>query len=77
LKDSFKITLLQSGDHILSTYDAKISEYAEKKFERDKIEVITHARVTSVTHEYVEYKKAGLIHQLPYGLAMWSAGNTL
>jgi NADH dehydrogenase FAD-containing subunit len=31
-------------DHILNTYSEKISEYAEKRFQREHVDVITNAR---------------------------------
>ena len=46
LAEKARITVVQSADHILNTYDARISEYAESKFARDGIELVTNARVT-------------------------------
>ena len=39
-----KVTLVQSSDHILNTYDQSISQYAEKQFTSDKINVIMNSR---------------------------------
>ena len=39
-----KVTLVQSNDHILNTYDQSISEYTEKQFSSDKINLITNSR---------------------------------
>lgn len=44
LKDEISVTLIQSRDHILNTYSEKISEYAEKHFQRENIKVIMNAR---------------------------------
>ena len=53
VKDKVSITLVQSADHILNTYDRRISAYAAEKFKRDGIEVITGARVLSVSPDKV------------------------
>jgi NADH dehydrogenase FAD-containing subunit len=37
LKGIPSITIVQSADHILNTFDKRISEFAEKKFARDGI----------------------------------------
>ena len=48
LKDKLSITVVQSADHILNTYDERISKYAEEKFARDGIKILTNRRVTNV-----------------------------
>ncbi|KAG5592122.1 hypothetical protein H5410_042636 [Solanum commersonii] len=45
VKDFVKITVIQSGDHILNTFDERISSCAEQKFQRDGIEVSTGKHV--------------------------------
>lgn len=44
IHDKVKVSLVQSRDHILNTYDQTISEYTEKEFSSDKINLITNAR---------------------------------
>jgi NADH:ubiquinone reductase (non-electrogenic) len=44
IHDRVKVSLVQSRDHILNTYDQTISEYTEKQFHSDKINLITNAR---------------------------------
>lgn len=44
IHDKVKVSLVQSRDHILNTYDQTISEYTEKQFSSDKINLITNAR---------------------------------
>ena len=44
IKDRVKVTLVQSRDHILNTYDQTISEYTEQQFQSDKINLVTNAR---------------------------------
>lgn len=42
--DKVKVTLVQSSDHILNMYDQTISQYAEKQFTSDKINIIMNSR---------------------------------
>lgn len=39
-----RVTVVQSRDHILNTYAEKISQYAESRFKRSDIQIITNAR---------------------------------
>jgi len=72
------ITIIQSSDHILNTYDKKISEYAEKQFKREAINVRTNARVREVTsNEVILYdSKTKEIQKIPFGVCVWSTGVT-
>lgn len=80
IREDVSIHIIQSRDHILNTFDGKISEYAEKRFERDHVNVITNARVDKIEPGKVVYKiksKDGgepELHSLPYGLCLWSTG---
>jgi len=76
------VHIVQSQSHILNTYDQKISDYAERKFQNDKIDVITNARVSKVAKDRIWYSTkdgAGNVteHELPAGLIVWSTGVTL
>jgi len=42
------INLVQSGDHILNTFDKQISEFTEKQFKREGINVLINTRVIEV-----------------------------
>ena len=44
IKDELLITMIQSQDHILNTYDKQISDYAETMFKHDKINLLMNAR---------------------------------
>ena len=44
LAQQMSITVIQGADHILNTYDLKISDYAESLFQREGIHVITNAK---------------------------------
>ncbi|KAH9613298.1 hypothetical protein KSS87_018557, partial [Heliosperma pusillum] len=75
-KDLVKITVIQSGDHILNTFDERISMFAEKKFARDGIEVLTGCRVLSVSDDSItmNVKATGEVCAVPYGMIVWSTG---
>ncbi|KAF5754467.1 putative NADH:ubiquinone reductase (non-electrogenic) [Helianthus annuus] len=76
VKDLVKITLIQSGDHILNTYDSRISSFAEQKFARDGIHVNTGCRVLGVSNKEVnvKVKSTGENVSMPHGMVVWSTG---
>lgn len=76
VQDKVKITLIQSGDHILNMFDERISSFAEKKFTRDGIEVQTGCRVMSVDDKEItmKVKSTGAVCSVPHGLVIWSTG---
>ncbi|VAI79581.1 unnamed protein product [Triticum turgidum subsp. durum] len=71
-----KITIIQSGEHILNTFDQRIAVFAESKFQRDGIELSTGFRVIKVSDDSitVKCKSSGVETLVPYGMAVWSAG---
>jgi len=76
LGDKLSITVVQSADHILNTYDARISQYAEKKFARDGINVLTNRRVMEVRagEAAVMDKKTETKQTIHFGVCVWSTG---
>ncbi|GAA6050545.1 hypothetical protein JCM3770_005593 [Rhodotorula araucariae] len=80
LRDEIKVHIIQSRDHILNTYAEKISEYAEERFRRNEIDLITNARVKEVRPDKVVYTvkdpKTGKTTQLEVesGFTLWSTG---
>ncbi|CAB4274363.1 unnamed protein product [Prunus armeniaca] len=76
VKDLVKITVIQSGDHILNMFDDRISSFAEKKFNRDGIDVQTGCRVVSVSDKEItmKVKSKGEVCSVPHGLVVWSTG---
>jgi NADH:ubiquinone reductase (non-electrogenic) len=76
LQNDVSITVLQSGDHILNTFDGRISEYAEQKFSRDGIDVKIGSRVLGVTDKKISFKSksTGELVEIPYGMIVWSTG---
>ncbi|KAJ4981251.1 hypothetical protein NE237_032088 [Protea cynaroides] len=77
VQDLVKITVIQSGDHILNMYDQRISSFAEQKFQRDGIEVQTGCRVVGVSDRAVTVKVKSKEENstVPYGMVVWSTGN--
>ncbi|GFZ06486.1 NAD(P)H dehydrogenase B1 [Actinidia rufa] len=76
VKDLVKITVIQSGDHILNTFDERISSFAEQKFQRDGIEVLTGSRVVNVSDKFInmKMKSTGEVFSVPHGMVLWSTG---
>lgn len=76
LQHDVSITVLQSGDHILNTFDGRISEYAEQKFSRDGIDVKMGSRVLGITDKKISFKSksTGELVEIPYGMIVWSTG---
>ncbi|KAL0362327.1 UNVERIFIED_CONTAM: External alternative NAD(P)H-ubiquinone oxidoreductase B1, mitochondrial [Sesamum calycinum] len=76
VKDLVSISVIQSGDHILNTFDERISTFAEKKFQRDGIEVLTGHRVLSVSDRMINMKtkSTGQNIFIPHGMVVWSTG---
>lgn len=67
------ITLLEAGDAILNSFDAVLSEYTIRNFQRQKISVRLHSQVATVKEKELELKDGS---HVPYGLLVWSTGNT-
>lgn len=51
IEEDIMVTLVQSQDHILNAYDKQISQYTEKQFKIDGINLITNSRWE--THTYI------------------------
>ncbi|KAL3691359.1 hypothetical protein R1sor_005010 [Riccia sorocarpa] len=76
LMEFVSVTVIQSGDHILNTFDQRISSFAEEKFSRDGVHVQTNCRVMKVNKHDVEVKEkaTGKLVNVPFGMAVWSTG---
>ncbi|KIO16951.1 hypothetical protein M407DRAFT_180006, partial [Tulasnella calospora MUT 4182] len=74
------ISIIQSRDHILNTYSESISQYAEKRFKHEAVNVIVNARVKEVTPKSVKYTvkdaETGktVEHEIPSAFTLWSTG---
>ncbi|KAF8643820.1 hypothetical protein AX16_008838 [Volvariella volvacea WC 439] len=78
-REHVTIHVIQSRSHILNTYSEAISKYAEDKFKRDKINLITNARVESVGPDQVCYTLRGpngekIKQSIPTNFVLWSTG---
>jgi NADH:ubiquinone reductase (non-electrogenic) len=67
-----RITLVEAGREILSTFDEKLRQYATDLFRRERISVLTGAHVTAVEPTLVRLADGSSI---PCGLLLWSTGN--
>ncbi|ORY87129.1 pyridine nucleotide-disulfide oxidoreductase-domain-containing protein [Protomyces lactucae-debilis] len=71
----------ESRSHILNTYDATISEYAERKFAHDDVDVQINARVQKVLKDKVIFSQKmdgkEVTKEIPFGLCLWSTGVSL
>ncbi|CAE6427992.1 unnamed protein product [Rhizoctonia solani] len=78
LREEVSIHIIQSRDHILNTYSESISQYAEQKFNRDNVNVITNARVKAVHPDHVEYEQrepnGKTLYSIPSNFVLWSTG---
>ncbi|KAF8723433.1 hypothetical protein AX14_009277 [Amanita brunnescens Koide BX004] len=78
-RQEVNIYVIQSREHILNTYSEAISKYAEAKFKRDGVNLITSARVSSVGPDTVVYTAKdsdGNIkkHEIRTNFTLWSTG---
>ena len=71
LFNDVRITVLEAGEHILNTFDAALSDYTTRMFQRQHIEVRTGSFVQRVDKEVILLGDAS---QIPYGLMVWSTG---
>ncbi|KAI8327727.1 hypothetical protein BC941DRAFT_364392 [Chlamydoabsidia padenii] len=83
MREDISITIIQSRDHILNTFDSEISTYAENRFKRKKIDVVTNARVVRIDKDKVIYKLKPTggdksadpeLCEVPFSLCLWSTG---
>ncbi|KAF9652862.1 nucleotide-binding domain-containing protein [Thelephora ganbajun] len=79
-RQEVSIHVIQSGEHILNTYSEAISKYAEDKFARDGVELVTGARVSSVHPNHVVYTEKdkgtgeSTEYEIPANFVLWSTG---
>jgi NADH:ubiquinone reductase (H+-translocating) len=68
-----RMVLVHSGDAILPELGQKLGAYAQRKLAARGIEIITHARVTSLIHNGVQLGDGRFI---PSRLVVWTAGTS-
>ncbi|KAF9887028.1 hypothetical protein FE257_010644 [Aspergillus nanangensis] len=78
LRNEISVHIIQSRTHILNTYDEALSKYAEARFARDHVDVVTNARVKEVRDDKVIFteKEDGktIVKEIPMGFCLWSTG---
>ncbi|KAK3687232.1 hypothetical protein B0T22DRAFT_122822 [Podospora appendiculata] len=80
LRNEISVHLIQSRGHILNTYDEALSKYAEDRFARDQVDVLTNSRVSEVRPDSIiftqqsEDGKSTITKELPMGFCLWSTG---
>lgn len=78
LRNEVSIHIIQSRGHILNTYDEALSKFAEERFARDQVGVLTHSRVKEVQPDKIVFtqKEDGklITKELPMGFCLWSTG---
>ncbi|KAL1869931.1 hypothetical protein Daus18300_005392 [Diaporthe australafricana] len=79
LRNEISVHLIQSRGHILNTYDEAVSRYAEERFRRDGINVLTNSRVSEVKKDTIVFTQKGkngetITKELPMGFCLWSTG---
>jgi NADH dehydrogenase len=79
LRNEISVHLIQSRDHILNTYDETLSKYAEDRFARDQVEVLTNSRVSEVRADSIIFTQKDengkvVTKELPMGFCLWSTG---
>lgn len=79
LRNEISVHVIQSRGHILNTYDQALSEYAEKRFAHDQVDVQTNSRVKEVFSDRILFSQkddSGKIvtKEIPMGFCLWSTG---
>ncbi|WZH43286.1 Nadh dehydrogenase [Fusarium acuminatum] len=79
LRNEISVHLIQSRGHILNTYDETVSKYAEERFARDQVDVLTNSRVKEVLPDKIIFTQKQddgqmITKELPIGFCLWSTG---
>lgn len=79
VRNEVSVHVIQSRGHILNTYDEALARYAEAKFAKDQVEVLTNSRVKEVQSDKIVFSQKdenGKIvdKELPMGFCLWSTG---
>ncbi|KAJ5585463.1 uncharacterized protein N7459_005263 [Penicillium hispanicum] len=78
VRNEISVHIIQSRTHILNTYDEALSKYAEGRFARDGVEVLTNARVKEVHKDRVLFSQVEdgkeVVKEIPNAFCLWSTG---
>lgn len=92
LEPYFKVTIVDSKDHIHNFYDRSISKEMRRFFLRKNLEIISGATISKVSSGELQYtskeategpdaksasSSAASVVTLPFGLCVWSTGNAI
>lgn len=67
-----KVLIIEVGDHILRSFDASLSAYAEKLLSKRKsVKILTNTRVVEVTERSVKLNDGNII---PTAMVVWNTG---
>ena len=73
LANSYNVTLIEAGKHLLGAFDESLSAHVEKLFTRRHISLMTGETVARVERNSLV---TGSGARLPFGVCVWSTGNT-
>ncbi|KAI1823600.1 pyridine nucleotide-disulfide oxidoreductase-domain-containing protein [Xylaria intraflava] len=79
LRNEISVHIIQSRSNILNTYDEALSKYAEERFAREQVGVLTNSRVKEVKPNKIIFEQKGedgsiVTKELPMGFCLWSTG---
>ena len=79
LRNEVSVHVIQSRGHILNTYDEALSKFAENRFAKDQVDVLTNSRVKEVRPDKIIFTQKGengetVTKELPMGFCLWSTG---
>ncbi|KAF2690460.1 hypothetical protein K458DRAFT_413242 [Lentithecium fluviatile CBS 122367] len=79
LRNEISVHVIQSRSHILNTYDQALSEFAEKHFAHDQVDIQTNSRVKEVQADKLIYSQKDedgkvITKEIPMGFCLWSTG---
>ncbi|KAF2728972.1 hypothetical protein EJ04DRAFT_476435 [Polyplosphaeria fusca] len=79
LRNEISVHVIQSRTHILNTYEEALSEYAEKRFAHDQVDVQTNSRVKEVQSDKILFSQKDetgqiVTKEIPMGFCLWSTG---
>ncbi|KDQ51852.1 hypothetical protein JAAARDRAFT_40677 [Jaapia argillacea MUCL 33604] len=78
LADKIKITLVEALPSVLPSFSRQLIEYTESTFKEAKIDILTKTMVKEIKEKSVVLAMPDKsIKEVPCGMVVWAAGNTL
>ncbi|KAL3151414.1 tubulin alpha 1 [Trebouxia sp. C0009 RCD-2024] len=69
-----RVCLVELQDHVLSTYDRRISDYTSQLFSRNGVELLINTKVESINADELTLKGKEGSQTVPYGACVWATG---